>query len=314
MRHRSAVDQAITLVRQKYLRELAAHTTRNVIAYYSGFLSKPEFRSEINDEDKNGFMMAVHRMKTVSGLDLILHTQGGDIASTQSIVHYLHEKFGNDIRAIVPQIAMSAGTMMACSCKEILMGKHSNLGPIDPHLNGVPAYGVIAEFKRAANEIKRDPAKLAIWQPIISQYRPTFLGRCENAIRWSNRFVTDQLRTVMFDGKTTPEKKKARQMSHSIVAKLTDYTGNKTHTRHIHIQELQTMGLKIIPLETKGEFEEKLQDLVLTVHHCYMHLLMNTPAYKIIENHLGAAMIKQTIEQPRTTPRFGQPNAEPLPS
>ena len=35
-----------------------------------------------------------------------------------------------------------------------------------------------------------------------------------------------------------------------------------------------------------------LQDLVLTVHHCYMNLLMNSAAYKIIENQNGIALIK----------------------
>jgi len=35
--------------------------------------------------------------------------------------------FGTNIRAIVPQLAMSAGTMIALSCKEIVMGKQSNL-------------------------------------------------------------------------------------------------------------------------------------------------------------------------------------------
>src|SRR5262249_51775771 len=148
----------------------------NIIAYYSGFVSKPGIAQlEINDEDKNGFMMAVHKLDRHLGLDLILHTPGGNIAATQSIVDYLHKMFRSDIRAIVPQIAMSAGTMIACSCKSILMTEHSNLGPIDPHLRGIPAYGAIAEFKKALSDIKRDGTRVAVWEPILKQYRPTFL-------------------------------------------------------------------------------------------------------------------------------------------
>jgi ClpP class serine protease len=75
--------QALDQVRRRYLLELHQYTSRNVIAYYSGFLSKPELRSDINDEDKNGFMMAVHRLPRMRGLDLIIHTPGGSIASTQ---------------------------------------------------------------------------------------------------------------------------------------------------------------------------------------------------------------------------------------
>lgn len=184
--------QAIDAVRRKYLRLLHENTKRNVIAYYSGFLSKPEVSGlDINDEDKNGFMMAVHRMDRSKGLDLLLHTPGGGIGATQSIVNYLRKMFGNDIRAIVPQIAMSAGTMIACSCRAILMGTHSNIGPIDPQLRDVPCYGVIEEFRRAYREVKRAPAKAVLWQTIIGQYRPTFLSQCENSIRWSNAFVKE---------------------------------------------------------------------------------------------------------------------------
>lgn len=276
--------RAVDYIRRKYLHSLHEHTERNVIAYYSGYLSKPDIPSEINDEDKNGFMMAVHKLDRSKGLDLILHTPGGSIAAVQSITDYLHKMFNDDIRAIVPQIAMSAGTMLACSCKRILMSKHSNLGPIDPHLRGIPAYGVIMEFRRAWKEIKKDPSKISIWQPIIGQYRPTFLSQCENAIAWSNQFVQRQLETVMFSGDPYA-KKKAKQ----IVKKLTDYKGNKAHDRHIHADECIAMGLAVDMIEA----DQKLQDLVLTVHHCYMHSLMNTPSYKMIENHDGLALVKQ---------------------
>jgi hypothetical protein len=286
-KHFSEANSAVDTVRRKYLKSLFDYTKRNVIAYYSGFLSKPGvLQSDINDEDKNGFMMAVHQLDRSKGLDLILHTPGGDIAATQSIVDYLHKMFGRNIRAIIPQIAMSAGTMMACTCQEIIMSNHSNIGPIDPHLNGVPAAGVIEEFRRACKEVKADPSKIPIWQSIITQYRPTFLSRCENAIKWSNAFVREHLENVMFKG--DPD---AKSKSTIIVKKLTDYSKNRTHNRHIHFDECHKMGLNV----TKLESDDKLQDLVLTVHHCYMHALMNTPSYKMIENHLGVALVKREV-------------------
>ena len=65
------------------------------------------------------------------------------------IVKYLRTKFNNDISVIVPHLAMSAGTMIACSAKEIIMGKQSSLGPNDPQFNGVPAYSIKMEFEQA---------------------------------------------------------------------------------------------------------------------------------------------------------------------
>ena len=63
----------------------------------------------ISDADKNGFMSVFHKLDRTKGLDLILHTPGGDMAATESIVDYLGSMFGKDIRAIIPQLAMSGG-------------------------------------------------------------------------------------------------------------------------------------------------------------------------------------------------------------
>jgi hypothetical protein len=79
-----------------------------------------------------------------------------------------------------------------------------------------------------------------------------------------------------------------------IVNELSDLSKNKAHNRHIHYQDCAKMGLNIRLLEDDPE----LQDLVLTVHHCYMHTLSNTGAFKIVENHKGRAYVKlqQMIE------------------
>ena len=81
------------------------------------------------------------------------------MAATELIIDYLRRRFGRDIRAIVPQIAMSGGSMIAVACKEILMAAHSNLGPFDPQINGVAAQAIKSEFERAASEIKADNTK-----------------------------------------------------------------------------------------------------------------------------------------------------------
>jgi hypothetical protein len=77
----------------------------------------------------------------------------------------------DNIRAIVPQIAMSAGTMIACSCREIVMGKHSSLGPVDPAFNGIPAIGVLEEIKKAHQRyFKRSPICPGLGADIVTPY------------------------------------------------------------------------------------------------------------------------------------------------
>ena len=149
----NASGSTFDILRKEYQQSLSEKTGRNVIIYYSGWLQKPPNLGQalgINNDDKNGFMATVHGLDRSKGLDLLLHTPGGDVAATESLIDYLKQMFGTDIRAIIPQMAMSGGTMLACACKEILMGKQSSLGPIDPQVGGMlPAAGVVEEFERA---------------------------------------------------------------------------------------------------------------------------------------------------------------------
>lgn len=274
----------IDVVRRKYLGRLAKYTGRNVIAYYSGWLAARQPMSPayiVNDEDKNGFMAAIKGLDRDHGLDLILHTPGGESAATESLVDYLRQMFGINIRAIVPQLAMSAGTMIACACSELVMGKQSNLGPIDPQFNGIPANGVLDEFKEAVRQIKADPATTPLWREIIGKYHPSFLGICKNAVRWSETIVTDWLKTGMFCG--DPE---AEEKARAIVRGLSDTNETFNHARHIPVSTLESLDMNVKRLED----DDKLQDLVLTVHHAFMHTFSMTPCLKIIENHKGVMM------------------------
>lgn len=274
---------ALDFVRRKYIKRLAKLTGRNVIAYYSGWLQNPGLgNTAIGDDDKNGLMAAVHKLDRSKGLDLLLHTPGGDLAATESIVDYLHRMFGKDIRAIVPQLAMSAGTMISCACKEVVMGKQSNLGPIDPQFGGIPAHGVIKEFEEAIEAIKKDPASLPIWREVVKKYHPTFIGECRYAVQFANGMATEWLKTGMFSG--DPQ---AAEKATNIVSYLGDHDGTKTHARHINIDEAISIGMKIVRMEEN----QPIQDTVLTVHHAFMHTFGNTKAIKIIENQLDNAVV-----------------------
>lgn len=284
------VDNPLDIVRRKYLRIMHEYTGRNIIAYYSGFLQKSNTNTSIDDNDKNAFMQTVYGLDKSKGLDLILHTPGGNIAATESLVHYLKSIFGNDIRVFVPQIAMSAGTMIALSSKEIVMGKQSNIGPIDPQFGGMSCAAVIEEFETAKKDLAANPKAAPLWQVIMSKYHPTFLGDCKKAIDWAQSMVTEWLCNNMLAGNADPDTDAKR-----IVEKLGSHEETFSHSRHIHIDECQRLGIKVLPLEDLDNQEiegcKDLQDCVLTIHHTYMQTFSNSNATKIIENHLGKAMI-----------------------
>ncbi len=272
------------IIRRKYISELRYLTGRNTIVYYSGWLQKPGLPgTELTDADKNGFMSVIHGLDKREGLDLLLHTPGGETAATESLVDFLRSIFGTDVRAIVPQLAMSAGTMIACACKEIVMGKQSSLGAIDPLVHGMPAHGVVEEFLRAQREIQADPSKAAVWQPILAKYQPTLVGECEKAVTWSGQMVKEWLLTGMLS-----EEGDADQLAAEIVGELAGHSLTMSPARHISCSEAMELGLKVSLLEDAPD----LQEAVLSVHHSCIHTLSATGAYKIIENHLGVAFVQ----------------------
>ena len=281
----SQAPGAVDKVRRKYLAALHKYTKRNIILYYSGWLQgsgQVPVQALIFDGDINSFMASIHGMDVSKGLDLILHTPGGLTTATEAIVNYLRSKFGTDIRCFVPQLAMSGGTMIACSCKEIFMGKQSSIGPIDPQFGNMAAIGVIDEFNRAAEEIKKNPATIPLWQAVFSKIPPGFITECQQAVELSAKLALEWLKTGMFYNQTDAE-----MCAKDVVKALNNHRDTKAHGRHITPDQAAKIGLKIKMLEE----DQKLQDLVLTVHHACMHTFSQAGnLLKMVENHEGTGM------------------------
>lgn len=280
---------AFDIVRQKYIKELQAKTGRNLIVYASKWTSgdaQPNLVS-INDEDVHAFMEALSGVKG-ENLDLILHTGGGSAEATDAIVSYLRQKFKH-IRVIIPQAAMSAGTMLACAADELIMGKHSSIGPIDPQfilntptgVQAVPAHAILEQFEKAQKEITDNPKLLNSWLPMLGQYGPALIIRCKNQIQFSKQTVESWLNNYMFkDDPSTSTK---------IAEYLSNHDNFKTHGKHINIIDAKKLGFKITDMES----DQDLQDKILSAFHATM-ITLNTAAVKIICNHNGNAYVKQS--------------------
>lgn len=271
---------SVDTLRYKYMAALSEKTGRNVIAYYSGWLQPGrEDNVSINDTDMTGFMNAMKDMDFSKGLDLILHTPGGYPTAAEGIVNYLHSMFGNDIRVIVPHMAMSAGTMISCSARSILMGKHSCLGPVDPQFGGTPAYNIVKEFVAAKEDMEQNPNSAGYWAIQLGKYPPAFLYAAMDAIELSNTLVGQWLRHYMFAGESGKElDNKVRRIRGRL------NSNNMSHGRHFSYDFCKELGMKVEELEADVE----LQDLVLSVHHAFTITMSYFPVTKMIQNQHGA--------------------------
>lgn len=286
----SGDQQAFDTVRNKYLKELSDFTGRDTIVYATRWTSgdAPPNLVSITDEDIQAFMEAVSGLKS-ENLDLIIHSGGGSAEATDAIVSYLRQKFKH-IRIIVPQAAMSAGTMLSCSADIIVMGKQSSIGPIDPQfilqtavgVQAIPAHAILEQFKKAQEDCATNPKNLNSWLPMLSQYGPALLVRCQDQIDFGKELVGNWLKEYMFKGESNV-------IPDQIADYLSKHSNFKTHGKHIGIEKAKEIGLKIEQLEDNQDFQDK----VLSAFHATMHAFGSTNTAKIIANQNGNCFLKQ---------------------
>ena len=169
---------------------------------------------------------------------------------------------------------MSAGTLIACSAKEIIMGAHSSLGPIDPQFDGMAAYQIIEEFKNAENAITINPNLAKLWEPILRQYPPTLIEKCKHSLDWIKILAKEYLTRNMLEDKNY-------NIVEDVVKKLTDNEITKSHNRQLSLKKCKEIGLKVLALED----DDELQDQVLSVHHSVMIMLNRIEVSKVILNN-----------------------------
>lgn len=274
-------------VRRRYLAALNKKTGRDTVIYFSSYniqrpFAVPAAALSVSQDDIQGFMASLHGLKGKE-LDLLLHSPGGSGEAADQIVQYLRAKYDH-IRAIVPQNAMSAATMLACAADEIVMGKHSAIGPIDPQMivgtpagpSPIPAHTILQDFERAKADVASNPVLANLWAPRFTTLPPGFLNLCEQATRLSSEKVETWLAQYMFKGKD-PQKAK------TIAEWLADFSVHKTHARPIGIELAREKGLNVSALED----DQGLQEAVLSVFHATMVTFQSTGCLKVIENHLG---------------------------
>lgn len=310
-------------IRLEYIERLARHSERAVIVYASSWLAKAGFNDAaltVEADDVHALMECCHGVEE-DELDLIIHSPGGSAEAAEQIVEYLRSQF-TYIRCFVPMQAKSAATMVALGCDEIVLGLHSELGPIDPQIlvpvpegqRFAPAHAILRDFQRAKAEIGANVDVLPAWTPILRGYAGGLLEFCTQQIALAQDIVAGWLERYMLthdDVYIEERAATARAISEFFGSDLS-YDRFRTHGRPIRIEALEELdGLRVRRLED----DEALQDAVLSIYHA-LDLTFRGPALKIVENHLGRRKVRalqQIVMQPTTGPPAPDPEGSAPP-
>jgi ClpP class serine protease len=188
---------------------------------------------------------------------VILETEGGYAEVAERIADLLHNNF-DAVEFIVPNYAMSAGTILVMSGDEIWMDYHSVLGPIDPQVAGpkgglIPAQGYLVQYERLIEKSRKGTITTAELNFLISNFDPAELYRYEQENDLSNALLKDWLVKYKFRhwNKTAtrgkPVTKRTKSMrANKIANALNDTEEWHSHGRGISMEILRNdVGLKI---------------------------------------------------------------------
>ena len=277
----------------------------NVILYMTAFLQKPQAPAhllQITAEDVNGLMSVIYGMDFAKPLTLILHTPGGVPNAAETIVAYLRQKFPG-IESGVPALAMSAGTMVALASDTIVMGRPSQLGPIDPQMP-MPATGrfasaraIVDQFDEAKKEILGNQVTAHAWAPILQSLGPALLQEARNALDYGETMVRKWLEAYMFAGHPDAPTKANAAAQH-----FNDAARHKSHGRRIDREEVRALGIRVEDLEDS----QNLQESVLTAYHLGTIVFERGMAAKLMVGSNGRTWTKNW-----TDPRFVAPAVTP---
>jgi hypothetical protein len=141
----------------------------------------------------------------------------------------------------VPRKAKSAATLICLGAQEIHMGLMSELGPIDPQINGLPALALGNALDVIADLACRFPQAAPLLGPYISSQAPIrVLGYyqrvSESAVQYAERLLGKK---NLGDGQTP----------HLVAEKLVNHY--KDHSFVIDYDEaLELFGTEIVKIET----------------------------------------------------------------
>jgi ClpP class serine protease len=132
--------------RQRQITRLeAARKSRIILLVHRqetmSLLGFPFFRY-IDVDDSEEVIRAIHMTDPEMPLDLVLHTPGGLVLAAAQIARAVRDHKGK-VTVFVPHYAMSGGTLIALAADEIVMCRHSVLGPVDPQLGQYAAASIV---------------------------------------------------------------------------------------------------------------------------------------------------------------------------
>ena len=121
---------------------------------------------------------------------LILLSKGGEPGSAYLIGKLCRGSSNGKFVVVVPRYAKSAATLLSTAADEIHMGDLSELGPIDPQINGIPALGLKNSIEHIAELVQKIPGSSDMFAKYLSEsIEPIQIGYYERVAKSAEQYA-----------------------------------------------------------------------------------------------------------------------------
>lgn len=188
-------------------------------------------------------------------ISVVLRTGGGSAETTERMVAVLRKHYST-VNFIVPDIAMSAGTIFCMAGDKIYMDYASSLGPIDPQVqlpdtgDLVPALGYIDKVAEIVKKSRLSPADVVMLKSLdlaklalFEQGRDLSIDLLKDwLVKYKFKDWTHH-RTNNVGTPVTAKEKEAR--AKEIATELSNHKRWRSHGRNLDINKLKSLRIEI---------------------------------------------------------------------
>lgn len=221
------------------------------LVFYHGRIHPNYFRlfrdyiEEVKKESKRGD----------TAITVALRTGGGSAETAERMVNVLRQHYQH-VYFLVPDLAMSAGTILCMSGDKIFMDYASSLGPIDPQVPApdtgdyIPALGYLDKVREITDKGNLEPADVVLLKSIDLAKLALFEQARDLSIDLLKQWLVEYKFKDWTHHRTTNPgqevtRKEKEQRAQEIATALADHKKWRSHGRSLDVTKLRSLRIEI---------------------------------------------------------------------
>lgn len=256
-------------VHSRLIRKIQRMTERKLITY-CGLFAHPGGIITNEDAESIESMLRSCDMTKFRGLDLLVNSPGGMPEAAGDIIRVCRT-YAPSFRVVVPNMAMSAATLLAMGSDVIVMSETSKLGPIDPQMVYQTKEGAFMRAAQSfiqafgslvgeANQLAAQNQPVTAHLHLLTKQDPSWIVECVRARNATEKLAARVLKNGMLNTKTDAEVA-------GVASKFLKKGDSESHGTRISPEEASEMGLTIDRIQRNCDYWNLIWQLYVRLDH-----------------------------------------------